>query len=450
MLRPEGRYLVRFHAIERPVIVRAEGVALFDAEGRRYLDFSAQHSAAVLGHAHPEMVARLQGQLRRLTGVSPAFLTRERASLAERLAETMAGAGHAYRVAFGVTGSDSVELALSFAKLARGGGPVVGLWRGFHGATAAAMAASGTPEAASLDPALRELLPGGFAHASPPYCYRCDFGASYPGCRLRCLGDLEARVRPEVAAAPAAAVVAEPILAGGGVVVPPPGYLAGLRTILDQAGTLLILDEVVTGMGRTGTLWAWQQDRIAPDLLVAGKGLTAGYVPGSAVLVRDDVAALVEGRLARDGYGGEGVPAALHPHTHSGYPLMAAAALATLDIIQRDGLAGRAAALGDRLGGHLRRLRERHPCIGDVRGRGLLWGLELIATDPTGRLRPATATAASLYDACLDRGLLVEVYNHPLSGSAVLALHPPLVVEDAQVDEAAAILDEALASCQRS
>ncbi|MBE3598498.1 MAG: aminotransferase class III-fold pyridoxal phosphate-dependent enzyme [Limnochordaceae bacterium] len=302
-----------------------------------------------------------------------------------------------------MTGSDAVELALKLAKLARGGGAIVGLWRAFHGATAAALAASGKPEAELLDPALRELLPGGFLHASPPYCYRCDFGATYPECAWRCLGDLEERLaqagqlplpaplpHPEWPACPGrpgrppAAVIAEPILTGGGVIVPPPGYLRALRALCDRTGALLILDEVVTGMGRTGTPWAWQQDGVAPDILVAGKGLTAGYVPGSAVLVREELADRIEA-----------AGAALHPHTHAGYPLMLAAALKTLDIVERDRLALRAAALGEHFGRLLRELQARHPCIGDVRGRGLLWGIELIRPAPDGAPASNAAGAGS-------------------------------------------------------
>ena len=359
--RERARYLQCYRSEPR-VMVRGEGVFLYDLDGKRYLDFSAQYSAAILGHGHPEMLDHLERQARRLVGVSSMFITQERVELAERLAQ-VAPPGLA-RSLFGCTGSDANELALKVAKIVRGGGKIIGLWRAYHGATAGSAAATGKAETIQTTPAIYELLPPGFIHTSPAYCYRCDFQAAYPGCGLLCLEYLK-RTAGQIGYENVAAIILEPIIAGGGVIVPPPGYLQELRAFCDRTGILLILDEVVTGMGRTGALFACQHEGIRPDVLVLGKGLTAGYIPGSAVLVSEEIGKKVD-------------PFHLHGHTHSGYPLMAAAALKTLEILERDRLVEHAATMGKVLGAGLLELQKRHACVGDVRGRGLLWGIELV------------------------------------------------------------------------
>jgi taurine--2-oxoglutarate transaminase len=420
----DRNYLMQVYSPEAVVMDRGEGMYLYDNKGKAYLDFSAQFSSCSLGHAHPELTEAIKRQLHKVVSVTSMFVTEERAVLAEALAE-IAPPG-LEKVLFGCTGSDANEFALKLAKYYKGGGKIISFRRGFHGSTAGAAAATGKSETIQEDAGIAELLPRGFLHSSPPYCYRCDFGKEPANCGLQCLRFLEQTILHE-GGDKVAAIITEPVFAAGGVIVPPEGFLSGLRELCDKYGALLIFDEVVTGFGQTGSMFACEQWGVIPDILVSGKALTGGYIPGSVVIARRDI--------------GEAADAlTLHGHTHSCYPLMCAAAQKNIEIIRRDGLCEHAAATGGYLIGELRRLQDRFAAIGDVRGRGLLAGFELVKNRET--KEADFELGQRLFETMLARGLITELESRKNLQNAVIVLHPPLITEKKHVDEAVGIIEE--------
>lgn len=421
----ERQVYLQSYRSQAKTMTGGEGVYLFDDTGRRYLDFSAQFSAAAVGHAHPEMIEALSQELRRGVGITSQYVTEVRARLAERLCDLMPDGLDA--CLFGVTGADAIEYALKVAKIVSGGGEVLGYQRAYHGATAGAAAATGKSETIQRSRAIKELLPSGFQHFSPPYCYRCDFGQEYPGCDLLCLQYIKRQVS-HYGAENIAAFIVEPVIAGGGVIVPPAGYLQDLVEFCHSEGILVIFDEVVTGFGRTGTLFAFEQAGVTPDLVVVGKALTGGYIPGSGVIVHR------EHKEILDQYH-------LHGHTHSGYPLMCRAALTLIDLLERDSLTARAQRVGGYLGEQLSGLKQEHASVGDVRGVGLLWGVEIVHP---GTMEPDFDGASRLVDLLLEEGLVVEPEIDAGLGTSILVVHPPLILEEEHVDLALSMMSKAL------
>lgn len=425
----DQKYLMQVYSPEAVVMDRGEGMYLYDKVGKAHLDFSAQFSSCSLGHAHPELAEAVERQLHKVVSVTSMFVTEERAALAETLAE-IAPPG-LEKVLFGCTGSDANEFALKLAKYYKGGGKIISFRRGFHGSTAGSAAATGKSETIQENTSIAELLPGGFIHSSPPYCYRCDFGKEPSSCGLQCLRFLAQTILHE-GGEKVAAVITEPVFAAGGVIVPPEGFLKGLRELCDKYGALLIFDEVVTGFGRTGSMFACQHWEVTPDILVTGKALTGGYIPGSAVIARRDI--------------GEAADVlTLHGHTHSCYPLMCASAQKNIEIILRDGLCDHAAAAGAYLIKELKRLRDRFEAVGDVRGLGLLVGFELVKDRET--KEADHELGRRLFETMLAKGLITELESRKNLQNAVIVLHPPLITERAHVDEAVRIIEESFEEC---
>lgn len=414
----------------QPVVFRSgDGVFLRDTSGKQYLDFSAHFSSCSLGHNNRELIEALREQMDRLISVSPMFVTEERVALAKTLCR-LAPKGLT-KCVFGCTGSDANEFALKAAKYYRGGGKIISFWRGYHGATAGAAAATGKAETIQVEPRIAELLPRGFIHASPPYCYRCDFGRAYPSCDLFCLKFLETQIHHE-GEDHIAALIIEPVLAAGGVIVPPEGYLPELRRLCDKYGILLIFDEVVTGIGRTGTMFACEHWDVTPDILVLGKALTGGYIPGSAVIVRQDIGNALNKLV-------------LHGHTHSAYPLMCASASKNLEIIQRDHLCDHVRDVGMYLMRRLDELKAEFPVIGDVRGIGLLQGIEIVKDRDT--KEPDHALGLALFKDFLSKGLVTELESRANLNNCVIVLHPPLITQKEHVDAAVDIMRRSFQDC---
>ena len=428
-IEKDQRYLMQVYSPEALVMARGEGMYLYDEEGKSYLDFSAQFSSCSLGHAHPELTEAIERQLHKVVSVTSMFVTEERAELAETLAD-IAPQGMD-KVLFGCTGSDANEFALKLAKYYKGGGKIISFRRGFHGSTAGSAAATGKSETIQENVSIAELLPRGFLHSSPPYCYRCDFGKEPQSCGLQCLRFLEQTILHE-GGDKVAAVITEPIFAAGGVIVPPKGFLEGLRKICDQYDALLIFDEVVTGFGQTGSMFACEHWGVTPDILVTGKALTGGYLPGSVVIARRKI--------------GEAADAlTLHGHTHSCYPLMCASASKNIEIIQREGLCEKAANVGRYLIEQLLRLQNQFDVIGDVRGMGFLAGFELVK-DRTSK-KANFELGQQMFNRMLSKGLITELESRKNLQNAVIVLHPPLITEKKHVDEAVRIIEESLKEC---
>lgn len=417
---------VQVYSPEPIVFAGAHGMYLVDMEGKEYLDFSAQFSSCSLGHGNEELIGAIEDQMKKVLSVTSMFVTKERVELAEKLVE-IAPEG-LEKVLLGCTGSDANEFALKAAKVYKGGGKIFSFWRGFHGSTGASAAATGKSETIQEKPSISELLPRGFVHTSPAYCYRCDFGKECGSCGFQCLKYLEKQILHE-GGEKVAAVITEPIFAAGGVIVPPDGYLTELRKICDKYDCLLIFDEVVTGFGQTGTMFACQYEGVEPDILVSGKALTSGYVPGSVVMMRREIAEKMD-------------VLTLHGHTHSFYPGICAAALKNIEIIERENLVENARAVGEYLHGKLKGLMEKYEEIGDVRGRGLLQGFELVKDRET---REANyELGQEVFQNMLKNGLITELESRKNLENVVIVLHPPLITSREDVDRAVEIIDRSM------
>lgn len=427
VLERDRKYLIQCYSTDDLVFTRGSGMYLYDEKGKKYLDFSGQFSACTLGHGNEELADALREQLQKIVSVTSCFATEERAALAEKMVEISPDGLD--QVMFGCTGSDANEFALKLAKYYRKGGRIISFRRGFHGSTAGAAAATGKSEMIQENSGISELLPRGFVHSAPPYCYHCDFGKEPGSCGMQCLKYLEQTMLHE-GGDRIAAVISEPIFAAGGVIVPPKGFWKGVRELCDKYGALLIFDEVVTGIGQTGTMFACQYEGVTPDILVTGKGLTGGYVPGSAVLCRQEIGEAMS-RIN------------LHGHTHSCYPLTCRSALKNLEIIEREHLVENSRTTGAYLHEKLLELKERYDVVRDVRGRGLLQGFEIEGNAGTDKF----TLGQKLYERMLERGLITELESRKNLENVVVVLHPALITTRENVDEAVEIIDNSLKDC---
>ncbi|WP_343716601.1 aspartate aminotransferase family protein, partial [Inquilinus sp.] len=375
------RHLLRYGGDFVPFVpVRAEGAFLWDAAGRRVLDFTSGQMSAILGHSHPEIVATVRDGVGRLDHLFSSMLSAPVVDLAEALAALVPGLP---KVMLLSTGGESNEAAIRLAKLVTGKWEIVGFTQSWHGMTGAAAAATYKAGRRGTGP----LMPGQFAIPAPnPYRPR------FPGVDWRQELDDSFALLDRQSTGNLAAFIAEPILSSGGVLDLPSGYLAALQEHCRARGMLLILDEAQTGIGRTGLMFAFERDGVVPDILTLSKTLGAG-LPLAAVMTSEAIAAEAE---ARD---------FLFYTTHVNDPLPAAIGLKVLEIVARDGLAARAGVAGARLMEGLRGLQRRHPCIGDVRGRGLLLGLEF--ADAGGR--DAAWISDSVTDTALELGLSANI-----------------------------------------
>ena len=397
-------------------IARAEGIWIEDTAGRRYMDFHG-NSVHHIGYGHPRLIAAIKDQLDALPFAPRRFTNDVSVQLAERLAQI--APGDLGKTLFTTGGSDANEVALKIARAATGRFKTLSFWDAFHGAGFGAASVGG--EATFRSHIAGPLLPG-TEHVAPFHCYHCAYGHPGPeSCGLACAGMVDYVLGRE---GDVAAVIAEPMRAVP--VVPPPGYWKAVQAACHRHGTLLIMDEIPTGLGKTGTMFAFDHDGIVPDIVTLGKALGGGILPVAAVIARSDLD--VCGDFAIGHY------------THEKNPVTARAALTTLDIIEDDGLVDRAAGLGTHA---LTRLHDSigdHPNVGDIRGRGLMFGIEIVA-DRAART-PDPALAEKIYYACLSRGLSFKI-----SAGSVLTLSPPLTIARDDLDRALHIVETAIRDC---
>ena len=399
------------------VPVRAEGAFLYDDTGRRVLDFTSGQMSAVLGHSHPEIVATVRDGIGRLDHLFSSMLSRPVVDLAEALARLVP---QLPKVMLLSTGGEANEAAIKLAKLVTSSWEVVGFAQSWHGMTGAAASATYKAGRRGYGP----MAAGCFAIPAPNP-YRPRFAGVDWQTELDDAFDLLDRQ----STGNLAAFIAEPILSSGGIIELPQGYLAALRQKCVERGMLLILDEAQTGMGRTGTMFAFERDGVAPDILVLSKTLGAG-LPLAAVMTTDEISQTADER----GF--------LFYTTHVNDPLPAMVGMKVVEIVQRDGLAARAAVLGDRLKRGLLSLKQRYPCIGDVRGRGLLLGLEFNALG-----RDERHTARALSDAVTDNALKLGLSANIVRTGAsdgVMRIAPPLTATEGEIDLGLDRLDAAL------
>ncbi|HTH73266.1 MAG TPA: aspartate aminotransferase family protein [Trinickia sp.] len=419
--RHAEQHLIRYGGVfERMIIERAQGSFVYDADDRPILDFTSGQMSAVLGHSHPDIVQVIAEYAGKLDHLFSGMLSRPVVDLATRLAEiTPAGLDRALLLS---TGAESNEAAIRMAKLVTGKYEIVGFAQSWHGMTGAAASATYSAGRRGVGPA----AVGSFAIPAP-HAYRPRFERNG---QYDCLAELDYAfdLIDRQSSGNLAAFIAEPILSSGGIIDLPPGYLAALKRKCEERGMLLILDEAQTGVGRTGTMFAFERDGVTPDILTLSKTLGAG-LPLAAVVT----SAQIEEKAHDLGF--------LFYTTHVSDPLPAAVGLRVLDVVQRDALAARASAMGERLKRGLLDLMERFACIGDVRGRGLLLGMEVVKDRKT--KEPADALGAKITRECMNLGLSMNIVQLPGMGS-VFRIAPPLTVSEEEIDLGLALLERAI------
>jgi 2,2-dialkylglycine decarboxylase (pyruvate) len=406
------------------LVESASGSWMTLSDGRRVLDFTAGQICATIGHNHPAVVAAIDRACREVLHLNSWALSRPVLALAEHLLATLPP--HLQRAMFLSTGGEGVEAALRLAKLVTGRFEVASLTRSWHGMTAGAGAVTLSGGRRGYGP----TLPGAFTLPAP-YAYRCPIRHCDGRCDCSCL-EAGFELFDQASVGAQAAVIAEPVLSAGGVIVPPPGYFARLAELCDVRGMLVILDECQTGLGRLGTMYGFELYDVVPDFLVLSKTLGGG-VPISALVTSPEI----EERGFERGFA--------HITSHVSDPLPAAAADAVLEVVTSEDLPAAARARGDQLLAGLRALQDRHEAIGEVRGAGLLCGVELVE-DRDSRA-PADALGRALTEECLRCGLSVNLVRGRSAGAAnCLRMAPPLTIAAEEVDLALTVLDDALAA----
>ncbi len=400
---------------------RTRDANILDVDGNLYVDLTAGFCVAVAGHSNPRIVAALTGQAAAMMHSQGASNPNPmRARLAQRLAELAPGNLSVSHIAN--TGAEAIEVALKTARLHTGRSTVIAFQGGFHGKTIGALAA--TSQNYYRAPFQSEL--GGVVHLPYAYCYRCAFGREYPACDTFCADFVRHAIEmPDSGVSDIAAIVVEPVQGHGGWIVPPPSFLAKLRRLCDDHGILLIADEIITGCGRTGRLFAVEHAGVVPDILTVAKGLASGF-PISAMITTPEIAAAWRPLQ--------------HTSTFLGNPMGCAAALASLDEITERGLVARAAEMGARFRERLSLMQERCPLIGDVRILGSMAGLELV--EDRGSKKPAAAQAAQAVANALQRGVMAT--NLGGTYHNVIKMSPPLVITWEQLGVALDLLEESI------
>jgi taurine--2-oxoglutarate transaminase len=407
-------------------VAGAEGRYFWDYDGKRYLDFASQLVNVSIGHQHPKIVAAIKEQAERLCTISPALATEPRSTLARLIAEVTPG--DISMTFFTNGGAEANENAIKIARWYTGRHKIVARYRSYHGATAGAITLTGDPRRWPAEPGVP-----GVVRMLDPYTYRCPAGHPDP-CPV-CSGapHLEEILQYE-GPNTVAAVILETVTGTNGIIVPPDGYLQSIREVCDRHGILLILDEVMAGFGRTGRWFACDHWDVVPDIVTMAKGINSGYVPLGAVAVREPIADWLRSRYFAGGL------------TYSGHPLACAAGVASIEAFREEGIVEHAAEMGAVIGSALRDLADRHEVIGEVRGLGCFWGLELVKNRETREpLVPFNATGeaaapmAKLMRAALERGLFLMTHWN------VVMVCPPLTITREELAEGIAVLDEVLA-----
>lgn len=405
-----------------PVFVKGSGSEVEDVDGRRWLDFNSGQMCAALGHNHPTVTAAIKEAADTLIHAHSSYYNVQEIRLAARLAQVMPAGLE--KSLFLQSGSEANEAAVMIARQATDGWEVASPHISFHGMsdTARSLTFAGWH-------AGHGALPAGSYAMIAPYCYRCPLRQTFPACNYACLDasfellDAQSTGRP-------AAVLTEPLFSAGGVIEPPAGWLKRLHELCRERGMLLILDEEQTGLGKLGTMFACEAEGVVPDIITVAKHFGGG-VSISAV----STTAAIEEKVVATGY--------INTHSHSNDPLACAAGLASLDVIEGEDMPAKARAIGARFKGHLEALSQRYEEIGEVRGRGLLLGIELVEDRHT--RRPHQALGQAVHRWCFEHGLIFSQRR----GGSVLRFVPPMTTTEAQLDRAAQLLDDAFAATLR-
>ncbi len=418
------------------VIVSAKDSTVVDANGREYLDGMAGLWCVNAGYGRTELAAVAADQMQKLSYYPHTAMNVPAAALAERVNGLLGGDNHVYLVS---SGSEANEAAFKFARQyavhESPGQPrykTISRYYAYHGTTLATLAAGGMGERKMK---FEPLSGNDFVHVAPPYCYRCPFGLVPDSCGLACVKNMETTIQGE-GPETVAAVIVEPVMSGLGIVVPPDDYLPAVADLCKKYGILLHIDEVINGFGRTGKLFAHQHWGITPDIVALAKGISSAYLPMAATVVRNRVFQSFVGEPSADRQVNQ-------VNTYGGHPVAAAVALRNIEILLEEKLAERSAENGAYLLDGLRDLMQRHPWIGDVRGKGLYAGVELVTDRASKAIMPA-AKIKQLVERCQDKGLNVGRSGGGRHLGNTIVLSPPLVLTRSEIDRIVAILDETI------
>lgn len=395
-------------------VTGAEGVYFWDANGKRYLDMVSQLVNSNLGHQHPKVVKAIQDQAAKLTYISPFHGTEPRARLGKKLAEITPG--NLKKTFFTLGGSDANENAIKIARQYTGRHKILARYRSYHGATHGAVSLTGDYRRLSAEPGI-----SGVVHFLDPYCYRCPFGWTKDTCKRQCISHVEEVIQHE-GADQIAAIFLEGVTGTNGLILPPDDYWGRMREICDKYGILLISDEVMSGWGRTGKWFAVDNWNVVPDIITTAKGITSGYMPLGVVIVSEKIADYFDDHVLYAGL------------TYNGHAMSCAAAVATIEAYEEENVFERVDEMGKYLGEKLEELKEKHPCVGDVRYIGLFSGIEFVKNRET----KEPMDVAPLKNHLIQNGVYVFHFKN------ILIVAPPLIITREQLDDGLQILDEGI------
>ncbi|MCM3706365.1 MULTISPECIES: aspartate aminotransferase family protein [Cytobacillus] len=432
------------HRAEYPKAVYGQGVYLYDDQGKQYLDGSSGAVTASIGHAVEEVVEAMYKQAQKVSFVYRSQMTSEPAEkLAEKLNELAFGNEENYSSFFVNSGSEATETAMKIAiqhwqeKGEYRRNRVISRWTSYHGITMGALSLSGHAERRKRFHSLLDENPA----VSAPNCYRCPFNEMYPGCQMSCATELHTAIQ-RYGAESIAAFIAEPIVgASGGVIVPPEGYYQRIKEICDFHNILFIADEVMTGIGRTGKMFAMEHWGVKPDIITLGKGMSAGYTPMAATLVSDKVMEPII----------QGSGSIMSGHTYSANPQSAAVSLAVLNYIEKHGLVEKGAENGVYLLDQLRNRQRNFPFIGEIRGKGLMVGIEFVSDVFTKfPFSKELSLTNMIVNKARDKGLLIYPSSAGIEGGDgdAVIISPPLTIQRHEIDKLIDIFFETMTEIQ--
>ena len=412
-------------ALDPLVVTKTQGVHMWDESGKRYLDLTSQLMNQNIGHQHPKVIQAIKDQADKLCFVAPGVAYESRSFLGRALAGVTPG--DLKRFFFTLGGADANENAVKIARMYTKKWKVITRYRSYHGATYGAIALTGDPRRPPVEPAMP-----GVVRVFDPYCYRCSFGLTYPACNLKCADSIEEVIQYEIPET-VAAVLVESVVGSNGLIVPPDGYMQRLREICTRNNVLLIADEVMSGFGRTGKWFAIDNWGVVPDMITMAKGLTSGYVPLGAVAISRKIMDVLDKQMLWAGL------------TYNAHPLACGAAIATLKVYEEDKMFANAVAMGEVIRKETEAMKGRHKSLGDARGLGLFWALELVR-DKKSR-EPLVKWNAMGADAAVAK----EINKRLLAGGVYttvrwnyLFIAPPLCIQEADLREGLKVIDQAL------
>ncbi len=410
-----------------PIAVKhAEGVYLYDYDGKRYIDFSSGLMNVNIGHGNQRVTEAVVKQMQEVSYVTPSCVTKVRGDLGKKLASiTPKGLN---KTLFTVCGATAIENAIKLARLYTGRHKIITKYRAFHGASYGAMTAGGDPRKLPAD---SQQAPN-FVHVEDPFCYRCPFGQTFGKCQYECASHVERVVQFE-GPENVAAILIEGESGSSGCIKYPPDYLKKIRSICDKYGILLIADEVMSGFGRTGKWFGVDNYEVVPDMIATAKGLTAGYIPFGALIVSDKIAAAYDDKPLMLGL------------TYSAHAVGCAAALEVLNIYEADGLIENAANMGKYVEQEVEKLKQKHPSIGDFRNTGLLGCIELVKNRETKEpMAPFNAKPDEMVVMNKVAAKIKELGMYTFVRWNYIFIAPPLIITKEQIDEGLAIISEAI------